>query len=233
MFTWLFWLMVVLALLDWLASWQHWKKVRKFSKPGTLILLIAWFTQIGGWQGTLVWFGIGLIFSLLGDIFLNMSPRFFMPGVGAFFLAHVSYIIGFWQTPAGGQSQPFSLRWEVFLPVLLVGGAFTLLNRRIRAGLREHGQTSMTLPVMLYAGILSIMLLSALSTLLRPGWVIPPAALVSLGAGLFFFSDSVLAYNRFVRPVPAGDLLVMVSYHLAQILITLGALSQFAPAWIG
>src|SRR5512133_3580437 len=108
MFTWLFWLMVVLALLDWLASWQHWKKVRWVSKPGTLILLIIWFTQIGGWQGTLVWFGMGLVFSLLGDIFLNMSsPRSFMPGVGAFFLAHVFYIAGFWLTPANWQTRPF------------------------------------------------------------------------------------------------------------------------------
>lgn len=231
MFTWLFWLMVVLAVLEWLAAWQHWKKVRWVSKPGVLILLIAWFTQIGGWQGTLIWFGIGLIFSLLGDIFLNMSsPRSFIPGVGAFFLAHVAYIIGFWLTPFNWQAKPFSLRWEIVLPILLIGGIYWLFTRRIRAGLRQHAETSMTVPVMMYAGILSLMWLSALSTLLRPGWLLSPAALVSIGAGLFFFSDSVLAYNRFVRPVRAVDLLVMISYHLAQFLIILGALNQLIPA---
>lgn len=219
MFTWLFWLMIIFAVIDWTASWRGWHEVRWISKPGTLILLIAWFTQIGGWTGGLVWFGLGLFFSLLGDIFLNLPVKFFLPGIGAFLLAHVFYIAGFLQ-------KPVTLDWKLILPLLLVGSAFFILNRRIQAGLRQHGETQLKIPVTVYATTLSLMLLSALSTLLRADWNIQPALWASLGAALFFLSDSLLAYNRFVRRLPIADLLVMVTYHLGQILIAFGALGH-------
>lgn len=221
MFTGLFWVMLAFAVIDWVGSWRGWHALRWVTKPVTLILLIAWFTQMNGWHGSLIWFGIGLVFSLLGDVLLQAPPRFFMPGVGAFFLAHLSYITGFLQNiQAPG--------WGIIIPVLLVGGAFWLLNRRIRQGLRQHNENEMLVPVMAYALVLSLMWLSALSTLFRPGWPVTPAVLVSIGAGLFFLSDSVLAYNRFVRVLPASDLIVMVTYHMGQILIAGGALAQFA-----
>src|SRR5512144_421577 len=47
------------------------------TKPGTLILLIAWFTQIGDWRGGLLWFGLGLVFSLAGDVLLHLPGKFF------------------------------------------------------------------------------------------------------------------------------------------------------------
>jgi uncharacterized membrane protein YhhN len=49
-----------------------------------------------------------------------------------------------------------------------------------------------------------------------------PAAAV--GAVLFLVSDTVLALNRFVRPVPRGQLVVHVTYHLAQGLLVLSLL---------
>lgn len=220
MFTALFWIMVVFAVVDWLASWKNWKRVRWVTKPGTLILLIAWFVQVGGLSGMLVWFGLGLVFSLLGDVLLQLPERFFIPGVGAFFMAHLFYIIGFWQ-------QPVQLTWVAALMILLVGMDYWLLTGRIRAGLRERHEESMTVPVMAYAAILSLMWLSALTTLMRPGWQLSPAILVSVGAGLFFLSDSVLAYNRFVRSFATANLVVMVTYHLGQILIALGVLMNF------
>lgn len=222
MITWSFWLMLAVAVVDWVAAWRGWRSVRWVTKPGTLILLIGWYTQVGGWRGPLIWFGLGLVFSLLGDILLNFpSARFFMPGVGAFFLAHLSYITGFVQ-------QPLFPRWTAFFPLLLVGIVFWLLIQRLRSGLHAHSEMDMSLPVMVYAGALSLMWLSAMSTLFRAGWAVPPAPIVSLGAGLFFLSDAILAYNRFVRPVRSSDLLVMVTYHLGQILIALGVLIQFA-----
>ena len=46
-----------------------------------------------------------------------------------------------------------------------------------------------------------------------------PAA--AAGAALFVVSDAVLALNRFVRPIPRGDVAVHVTYHLAQGLLVL------------
>ncbi len=42
---------------------------------------------------------------------------------------------------------------------------------------------------------------------------------VALGAVLFVFSDFILAWNKFVEPVPHRDYIVLVSYFLAQWLL--------------
>ena len=220
MFTALFWIMVVVALLNWFAAWRRQRRLYGVTKPAVLILLIAWFTQIGGWQGSLLWFGLGLVFSLAGDVLLLFPERFFLPGLGAFLITHLFYILGFWQ-------QPVVLTWAAVLPVILVGLVFWALTSRIRAGLSLHRQNNMTVPVMVYSAVISLMWLSALLTLLRPGWLLLPAILVSVGAALFVLSDGMLAYNRFVRPISAADLLVISTYHTGQILITTGVLLNF------
>jgi uncharacterized membrane protein YhhN len=46
----------------------------------------------------------------------------------------------------------------------------------------------------------------------------------ALGAGLFLASDTILAWNRFIRPLPSGSLAVHVTYHAAQALLVLSLL---------
>jgi uncharacterized membrane protein YhhN len=47
--------------------------------------------------------------------------------------------------------------------------------------------------------------------------------LVVAGACLFIASDSLIAVNRFIVPVPSSGLLIMGTYYPAQLLITTGA----------
>jgi uncharacterized membrane protein YhhN len=49
--------------------------------------------------------------------------------------------------------------------------------------------------------------------------------LVGLGASLFVLSDTVLAMGRFVESHRWTRLVVMVTYHLAQVLIVVGLLA--------
>jgi uncharacterized membrane protein YhhN len=46
-------------------------------------------------------------------------------------------------------------------------------------------------------------------------------AAAAVGAGLFLGSDTLLAWNRFVRPVRYGPVGIHVTYHLAQGLLVL------------
>jgi len=46
------------------------------------------------------------------------------------------------------------------------------------------------------------------------------------GAVSFIVSDSILAINKFMMPVPAADYLVMITYYLAIFLITFGYLKS-------
>ena len=213
-------LTLVLAVFDWIATEKNWHKVRLFSKPATVMALIAWFSAAAGWNGADLWFGLALVFSLVGDVNLMFPDRFFLPGLLSFMLAHVFYIAGFNQGPL-----PLNLL-SLFIAGLVAGGG-ALVFRRIRVGLvRTAEGRRMMLPVLVYSTIISLMLISAWLCLLRPGWSFYAALAASLGALLFFISDSVLAYNRFVEKTPHSDLLVMSTYHLGQIAIIVGVVLQ-------
>ena len=82
----------------------------------------------------------------------------------------------------------------------------------------------MIAPVIAYAIVLSLTFWSAANTTSRPDW--PPLAgfLALLGGALFFFSDAAIAWNRFVGPHPGGRLFEMITYHLAQISLSLAVL---------
>jgi uncharacterized membrane protein YhhN len=221
MFTWLLWLMLACAILDWMAVWRGWRLVNWGAKPATLILLLAWFSMVGRWQGALPLVGMGLIFSLLGDILLEMRAGFFIFGMLAFLTAHCWYITFFSQLPL----KPV---WILLIPLIFIIAYCYLLLRKVLTGLREHHEMGLAIPLIGYSLILGAMWFFAVTTLFRPQWTVEAAVLCTAGASFFLISDSILAYNRFVRPLPAGDLLVMVTYHVAQIMIATGALMQAA-----
>ncbi len=221
MLTPLFWLALVVAAVDWIAAWQDWKPVRYATKPGALLLLIAWFSQVGGWQGPLLWFGLGLVFSLGGDVFLLLPERFFLFGLVSFLTAHICYVVGL-------NASPLPLVWQSLAVLLVVGLAAALVFRNVRRGLiRQAGGSAMIVPVAIYSLVISLMLISALLNFWRPNWPAQAAAFAAGGAALFYISDSLLATNRFVAPFPAADFWVMTTYHLGQFGLALGALLAF------
>ena len=65
---WLFALTCIAA--DWGAIWGDWGKVKYATKPLATIFLIAWFWSVYLPGSIMLWFGLGLCFSLIGDIFL-------------------------------------------------------------------------------------------------------------------------------------------------------------------
>ncbi len=54
----------------------------------------------------------------------------------------------------------------------------------------------------------------------------PAAVAVAVGACFFMLSDSLLAINRFVTPLPLSGLWVLSTYYTAQLLIVLHACSE-------
>lgn len=207
-----------LAILDWIAVAFRWKKLEYFAKPGVIVALIAWLIVNDGYQGQLLLFLIGLVFSMAGDIALMLPKGSFITGLILFLVAHIFYILGF----------------NITLPQISIAGLFILLlisinaieiARRIIRACVDQGRVRLRIPIIIYTIAISLMLYSALLTLIRPNseWIPLASLLVSLGAILFFVSDSLLAWNRFVAPLRKGDLFVIITYHIAQILIILGA----------
>ncbi len=56
---------------------------------------------------------------------------------------------------------------------------------------------------------------------------ISASAWAAAGGLLFLTSDSILAYNRFVKPQPQGQLKTHITYHLGQVGLIAGALTWF------
>jgi uncharacterized membrane protein YhhN len=210
----------IFAGLEFLALWKGWRKLEFVAKPAVMVCLFIWLIATTGLQGALFWFGIGILFSLAGDIALLFINRFFMLGLIAFLLAHIAYLIGF-NTPF-----PQSLGVWAFGMAIVIGLSAMRLLRRIVVGVRNT-QKRLVVPVIIYSAVITLVLLSALLTLFRPDWNSGPAYLVSLGAFLFYLSDIILAWNRFVSPIKNSRMLNIGLYHLAQIAIVVGVAMQF------
>ncbi|MFP4394869.1 MAG: lysoplasmalogenase [Anaerolineales bacterium] len=206
-----------LAIVDWIAVAQHNQRREYIFKPATLIAI--WIgAALLAYQGTTQprlarYFLLALIFSLAGDVFLMLPDEpFFLPGLVAFFLAHVSYILGL--TPTLPPAPALRL-------LIVIAPLSLLFYQRIAAGLRTKQQEEMLLPTAAYTLILSLMLWAAWATLFRPGWTPAGRALAITGATLFFASDAMLAWDRFVHASAILDVAVIITYHLAQIALAL------------
>ena len=220
-------LFFLVAVIDWLAVARGWKKVEYFAKPAAMLVLfglLAWFGGFGSLP--LICFALGIFFSLAGDVFLmisyhQFSDRWFLPGLFAFLLAHLCYIIGL-NTPLPN----VSAFWSLGLAVILALTAARIL-RPVISGVRQKGLSRLVLPVGLYGAVITLMVLSALLTLYNVSWKTSAAGLVAGGALLFYLSDILLAWNKFVNPIRNERLANIILYHLGQFALIAGVILQF------
>ncbi|MEW6650255.1 MAG: lysoplasmalogenase [Chloroflexota bacterium] len=201
------------ALLDWSAIILNRLRWRWVAKPAVMVVLVAGYTQAGGWQTASAWFGAGLLFSLLGDVLL-LVPRAFPGGLAAFLGAHLCYTLAFSLPPAPLIPAALAIALALCLIIRLAYHRLSAYSGIIRAGAR------LRYAVLAYILVISAMVFSALTSLWNPAWNLPAALLASGGALAFFFSDWILATQRFVHPSRRGRVTVMVAYHLAQTALT-------------
>ena len=196
-------LLFLVAVIDWVAVAKNWKKVEYVAKPAAMLVLLGLLALVGGFRSLpLICFGLGIFFSLAGDVFLmisyaRFSDRWFLPGLAAFLLAHVSYIVGL-NTPL----PEVSTIWSLGLAVVLALGAARIL-RRIIDGVRKKGLPRLVRPVGLYGTVITLMLLSALLTLNNTAWKTSAGSIgrFAMSAGVFAAST---AFSRSAFAGPAG-----------------------------
>ena len=217
----LFYVTIVTMVADWIAAERKWKTARFVTKPLALVLLILWFTQVGFWKGPLLWFGLALVFSLLGDVFLLFQNGFLF-GLLAFMVTHLLYLVGFNQTLPPIDAATLLVLVAVSAVTVIV---FNFVLKGINA---DPKHARMKIPVIIYGVVISLMLTSAILNFYRADWSLPTALLTSVGAALFFTSDSMIAIRTFIGHFNHDDYLVMLTYHLGQLLIAFGVLLQFA-----
>ena len=185
---------------DWIACARANKALEYVCKPATLAALIVAACVLDPAAGAGArrdWFVAALVASLAGDVLLMLPRDLFVFGLAAFLAGHLLYVVGFWTDPPGG----FELAIAIVVVLALLGPLALRIVRSL------GNEPELRPPVVAYIVVISAMLASALAS---------GNVLAAGGAALFVSSDSMIAWNRFVRPFPAAAVAIMVTYHLGQ-----------------
>ncbi len=177
-------------------------------KPLTtcLILALAILAASRSWSGYGIAIALGVLFSLIGDIWLMLPGDRLIPALVSFLFAHLSYCYGFAST-----LNLVGFPWPA-LPLLVFGG---LMLRYLWPGLQPH----LRVPVSVYVLVIVAMASLACSrALANPSIRLLAAA---SGALAFLISDTLLAVDRFRRSFRLAEAAVLGTYYAAQLLIAL------------
>ncbi|QQK08282.1 lysoplasmalogenase [Miniphocaeibacter halophilus] len=134
---------------------------------------------------------LGLVFCLIGDVFLGFNKnrvlvnvKFFKAGVISFSLAHILFCIIFYSI--------IGFFWfDLILPVILVLIALFCEKRNL-VRLKKLKKI-----VNIYAVIIGVMATKAIEVAMLGNLIKPHGVLLTVGAGLFLFSDIVLFFVYF------------------------------------
>lgn len=201
-------LAVPFALANWYAVARGDRRLVYTAKPMVLVLFVAAASSFDAdsVDGTVRgWFVTGLVLSLAGDVFLMLPTDRrhpvdpFLLGLGSFLLGHIAYVVG---QVTDHRSWALTL---VGLVVVLAAAGW--LAPRIVGGVRGV-DAAMVGPVLAYITVISLMVVTAFGRAVPIGIA---------GALLFFASDAILAWNRFIREDRRLQVAVMVTYHLGQL----------------
>jgi uncharacterized membrane protein YhhN len=193
--------------------------VHQFAKPFLLLTLIGYYVFSRQQKPLSVIFLLALFFSWAGDVLLmfqHEEASFFIYGLASFLIAHGCYIFAYRQHRFDNSTHALQglQRARFAFPIILAGTGLVVI-------LYPH-LGNLTVPVLVYALVITLMALSALFRYGRT--TIKSFALVFGGSVLFMMSDSILAVNKFIEPVRHADFWIMLTYIGAQFLIVSGIL---------
>lgn len=182
-------------------------------KPVAMVFAIVHVLSLGqAQQAGNRWLLAALAASLAGDIFLMMpNPNLFLPGLVSFLVAHVAYIAAFKQ-----RAIPWFEHRTALVVILAVGAAMYafLFTQGLPADMR--------IPVAVYVTVIALMAAQAWGRARTLGRGNGNAVQVAIGASVFMLSDSIIAVDRFVAPLPHALFWVLLTYYAAQALIVHG-----------
>ncbi len=185
----------VSAIANWWSRLQHDDRIEAWSKPlVTIAMIAAALTIDAAPDSARVWFVLGLVACLIGDVALLPAVDRFIVGLGAFWIGHAIFCIG-------ASTIGVHRTWTVVPVVVLSLGVGVFAGPRI-----VRGSGSLAPAVALYLAAIVVMAVLVGATGRIAGMV---------GAMAFVVSDAVLGWNRFVRRERWANVTIMVTYHLA------------------
>jgi uncharacterized membrane protein YhhN len=163
------------------------------------------FTTISGSRGKLLF--VSLLLCAAGDIALELGAgKYFVIGLGFFLIAQIMFIVTF---SRDSKMQRF------MIPIIVILAIYAIAM----ASIMTPSLKEMAIPVYFYLVVITLM---GIFAALRAS----KNKLTLYGAVSFIVSDSIIAINKFMMPVPAVDYIVMITYYLALFLIVHGFLKE-------
>ncbi|GLX86758.1 membrane protein [Thalassotalea loyana] len=167
------------------------------------ILALSCFTLLDGKHKWLM--SIALLFSFIGDIFLAIEfTMSFQYGLLSFLIAHIFYSIYFIKLP--NKTNKYKL-----ISIIAIC-AFSV----IAASIIIPAANALMVPVAVYLIVITLMAVIAFYKSINRKLL--------FGVICFLLSDTLLAINMFVSPIPLASLWVMLTYYSAQFFIFSGAM---------
>ncbi len=202
-----------ISILEIIFGINHFQNGVFLTKPLIMIsIMIFYFLQTKkqrNFQDKLML--IAFFFSMLGDTFLMFhGEKYFMFGLGSFLITHLFYTFLFSHN---------RLKINLLARISLL--SFSVLMLFI---LQNNIANSLLIPIIIYMITITIMAISASERNTNTS----SYRMVLMGAILFVLSDSLIAIDKFVVPIPFPIILIMGTYILAQYLIAIGFLKRNA-----
>ena len=190
----------LIAACDWFAVATSRRKLEYAAKPAVMVGLIGVAVALEPVsQVERNFFIVALALGLLSDVFLMLPRDMFLAGLLAAFVEHVAYIAGF---------RALDLHTGLLVVALV---SVAVVMPAVYRALRKT-QPALVAPVIAYVAVFVVMVATAGGT---------GSEVALAGALLFFYSDALLAWNRFVKPVGWGRFVNMIAYHSGQALLVL------------
>ena len=172
--------------------------------PAISLAVLA-FIAVSGPRGKLLF--ASLLICAAADIALELAGgKYFVAGLGLFLIAHILFIITF--------SRDFKFQISK-IPVIIMLIAYS----KMVAFVLTPSLKELLIPVYIYVTALTLVGIFASLRAAKNDFTL-------YGAISFIISDSVLAINKFMMPVPVADYTVMVMYYLSLFLIVFGFLRK-------
>ncbi len=185
--------------------------ILKMLTTGSILLFVILDMLLPGTGNASPLFAGGIILalaaSMIGDYFLSLGDSTFISGIGGFLFAHAGYLTAF-----------LSLGGFSYAALAVAGGLLAVyLLVFLRPGIEE---TVLFIAVSVYVVISVLVLSAAFGIQEGPGLV---RTLMVTAALLIVFSDSMIAWDKFIRPIPLDQFYILITYYAAQIAVGCGA----------
>lgn len=192
------------------ASYKKDQRLRNLTKPFILLALLGYYCVCANPVSVLII--LALILSWLGDVLLiPKGVKWFVVGGISFMASHVFFILGY--------SKLFSFADVPLAWIFILGTVFAAAVCIIFSHLKQYLAKALFYPMFLYLLINGTMNCFALFRMISN---FNAATLVtSIGALLFFISDSCLFFVRFNKK-NQSHFKVMLTYSLGEFLIITG-----------